>query len=209
MLFTLMNRVHVADSWIKAGHYSTSKVFSCHDFDFAELASMRFGIIGMGAIGKQVAAVASAFGAEVVYFSTTGKNHSVIWQRLSLEELLSTSDIISIHAPLNEYTRGLIGKKQLQLMKSGAYLLNLGRGGIIVEQDLADALDAGIIAGAALDVFTTEPLPANHPFLHLKHPERILLTPHIAWASHQAQQRLINSIAANIKEYLYSIKLRQ
>jgi len=202
MLFTLMNRVHKADEWIKAGHYSKSDVFSCHDFDFTELAALRFGIIGMGAIGQHVGKVASAFGAEVVYYSTSGKNNSVPYQRLSLDELLTTSDIVSIHAPLNDITRGLIGRQQLQIMKPGAFLLNLGRGGIVNEQELADALDEGIIAGAALDVFTAEPLPAHHPFLHMKHPERILLTPHIAWASHEAQQRLIEKIADNIRSYL-------
>lgn len=202
MLLTLMNRVHQADEWIKAGHYSKSVVFSCHDFDFSELATLRFGIIGMGTIGQHVAKVATAFGAEVVYYSTSGKNNSVPYLRLSLEELLASSDIVSIHAPLNDLTRGLIGKKQLQMMKPGAYLLNLGRGGIVNETDLAEALDEGWIAGAALDVFTSEPLPADHPFLQLKHPERILLTPHIAWASHEAQQRLIDRIAENIQSYL-------
>lgn len=204
MLFTLMNRVHKADEWIKAGHYSRWNVFCCHDFDFTELASLRFGIIGMGAIGQHVGKVASAFGAEVVYYSTTGKNDSVPYRRLSLDELLATSDIVSIHAPLNDSTRGMIGKKELQRMKPDAYLLNLGRGGIVVEPDLAEALDEGWIKGAALDVFTSEPLPADHPFLRLKHPEKILLTPHIAWASHEAQQRLIDKIAENIRRYLHT-----
>lgn len=204
MLFTLMNRVHQADEWIKAGHYSRSLVFSCHDFDFTELASLRFGIIGMGSIGQHVGSVASAFGAEVVYYSTTGENDSVPYKRISLDELLATSDIVSIHAPLNDRTKGMIGKKELQWMKPNAYLLNLGRGGIVVEPDLAEALDEGWIKGAALDVFTSEPLPADHPFLRLKHPEKILLTPHIAWASHEAQQRLIDKIAENIRRYLHT-----
>jgi glycerate dehydrogenase len=117
---------------------------------------------------------------------------------VTLEQLLRESDIVSIHAPLNERTLGLIGEKELSLMKSSAYLINMGRGGIVVEKALAEAVDAGIIAGAGLDVFATEPLPAEHCFLNMVHPERMSLAPHVAWASVEARERLVGMIAENI-----------
>ena len=119
---------------------------------------------------------------------------------MSLEELLKVSDVVSIHAPLNERTSGLIGAAELSLMKPTAILVNMGRGGIVDEKALADAIDAGVIAGAALDVFVNEPLPADNPLLHVKHPERLRLAPHAAWASVEARDRLVAQIAANIQK---------
>jgi glycerate dehydrogenase len=112
--------------------------------------------------------------------------------------LLKESDIVSVHAPLNEKTAGLIGKRELAMMKPTAYVVNMGRGGIVVEEDLAEAVDAGVIAGAGLDVFAVEPLPANHCFLNMIHPERVSLAPHVAWASDQARERLVGMVADNI-----------
>ena len=136
------------------------------------------------------------------YYSTSGTSHSKEYPSVPLEQLLQESDIVSIHAPLNDKTAGLIGKKELQLMKSSAYLINMGRGGIVVEQDLAEAVDAGIIAGAGLDVFAKEPLPKDNCFLTMQHPERLSLAPHVAWASTEARNRLIQMIAENIKTTL-------
>lgn len=119
---------------------------------------------------------------------------------LELDELLKVSDIVSIHAPLNDRTKNLIGREQLAMMKPTAYLVNAGRGAIIVEEDLAEAVDAGTIAGAGIDVFVTEPIPEDHPYLRMKHPERMRLTPHVAWASIEARERLINIMADNIKK---------
>ena len=121
---------------------------------------------------------------------------------MALEDLLKVSDIVSIHAPLNDRTSGLIGAKELSLMKRSAILINMGRGGIVDEKALADAIDAGDIAGAALDVFVKEPLPADNPLLHIRHKERLRLAPHAAWASVQARRRLVRQIAENISNHI-------
>jgi glycerate dehydrogenase len=152
----------------------------------------------MGNIGKRVAKVAEAFGMKVCYFSTSGTSHCTDYPSLPLEQLLKESDIVSVHAPLNEKTAGLIGKRELAMMKPTAYVVNMGRGGIVVEEDLAEAVDAGVIAGAGLDVFAVEPLPANHCFLNMIHPERVSLAPHVAWASDQARERLVGMVADDI-----------
>ena len=158
------------------------------------------GIIGLGTIGRRVATVAEAFGMEVVYYATSGKAHDDYFHAVSLDELLTSADVISIHAPLNERTKGLIGQEELRRMKYTTILLNTGRGGIINEEDLAEALNEGWIAGAGLDVYQTEPLPADSPLLTVQHPDKLSLTPHTAWASAEARARLIAGIAKNIEE---------
>ena len=175
-------------------------IFTDPSVSWRELEGMRIGIIGMGNIGSRVAKIAEAFGMEICYYSTSGTGHCKEYPCLSLEELMKTSDIVSIHAPLNERTNGLIGAAEIALMKPTALLVNMGRGGIVDEKALADAIDNGTIAGAALDVFVTEPLPADNPLLHVRHPERLRLAPHAAWASVQARERLVTQIAANIEK---------
>ena len=138
---------------------------------------------------------------KVCYYSTSGTNHSSDFPSLPLDEFMACSDFVSVHAPLNPRTDGLVGYRELCLMKRSAYLLNMGRGGIVVEADLARALDEGLLAGAGLDVFSAEPLPAGHPFLTMAHPERLSLTPHIAWASVEARRRLVAGIAHNIASF--------
>jgi glycerate dehydrogenase len=156
----------------------------------------------MGNIGKKVAQVARAFGAEVCYYSTSKKNNSVSeYAQLSLDELLHTCDIISIHAPLNAQTNNLITAAELKKMKPTAILLNIGRGGIVNESDLANAIDNNTIAYAGVDVYTTEPISKEHPYLQIKNKERIVLTPHIAWASIEARKCLVGKIAENIKQF--------
>ena len=137
---------------------------------------------------------------KVCYFSTSGTGHCKDYPCLELEELLKVSDIVSIHAPLNARTKNLIGREQLAMMKPTAYLVNAGRGAIVVEEELAEAIDAGTIAGAGIDVFVTEPIPEDHPYLRMKHPERMRLTPHVAWASIEARKRLIEIMADNIRK---------
>ncbi len=190
------------DGRVKDGTYSRSGLFTDVTRPFVELAGKRMGIIGMGTIGRRVAAVAEAFAMEVSYFSTSGTRHCKDWPALELDELLATSDVVSIHAPLNERTQGLIGAAELARMKPTAFLVNMGRGGIVDEAALAAAIDAGTIAGAALDVFVTEPLPADNPLLHVARPERFRFTPHTAWASVEARCRLVEAIAENIRTAL-------
>ncbi len=185
--------------FVRSGQYSKNPVHVDYRHPFVELAGKTLGIVGMGAIGQKVAAIARAFGMEVIYFSTSCTGHCKDYPCVSLDELLERSDVISIHAPYNERTAGLMGYEQLRKMKPTAYLVNTGRGGIAVEEDLARALDEGLIAGAALDVYVKEPLPAESPLMHLVHPERLLFTPHIAWYSREARARLAHEMAENIK----------
>lgn len=189
------------DTFVKEGSYSRSGLFTEVSAPWMELSGKKIGIVGMGRIGSRVAEVAKAFGMEVSYYSTSGTCHCKDYPSVPLERLLSESDVISIHAPLNAATRGLIGKRELSLMKPTAFLVNMGRGGIVDEAALAEAVDGGVIAGAALDVFTAEPLPADHPFMRMAHPERMRLTPHAAWASKEAMERLLKGIALNIREF--------
>ncbi len=202
LVLGLLNKVCAFDDYVKSGRYSKGDIFSYMGVEHTELAGKRYGIIGMGNIGKKVAAIATAFGCEVVYYSTSGKNDSAAqYKRLSLDELLKTSDIVSVHAPLNEQTNGLLAMTQLKQMKPTAILVNVGRGGIVNEQDLVTALEQNTIAGCGLDVFTKEPLPADHPLLTTAAKNKLLLLPHIGWASVEARVRLVERIAKNIEAF--------
>ena len=197
-ILSLMGQGPYYDDCVKSGRYSAMEMFTDPSVSWTELEGKRIGIIGMGNIGSRVARVAQAFGMEVCYYSTSGTGHCKDYPCLSLEELMRTSDVLSIHAPLNERTAGLIGAAELAWMRPSALLVNMGRGGIVDEAALAEAINDGTIAGAALDVFVKEPVPADNPLLHVKHPERLRLAPHAAWASVEARQRLVQQIADNI-----------
>ena len=199
-ILSLMGEGPYYDDCVKSGRYSSMDSFTDPSKSWEELDGKTIGIIGMGNIGSGVAKIAEAFGMNVCYYSTSGTGHCKEYPCLELEELLKTSDIISIHAPLNERTKGLIGAEQLGMMKQTAILINMGRGWIVDEKALAEAIDKGIISGAGLDVFAVEPLPADNPLLHVRHPERLRLAPHTAWASLQARKRLVQQIADNISQ---------
>lgn len=199
-ILSLMGEGPYYDDCVKSGRYSAMSLFTDPDMNWEEVEGKTIGIIGMGNIGLRVAKIAEAFGMNVCYFSTSGTGHCKDYPCLQLEDLLKTSDIISIHAPLNERTNGLIGATEISMMKSSAILINMGRGGIVDETALAEAIDNGTIAGAALDVFVKEPLPSDNPLLNVKHPERLRLAPHAAWASVQARKRLVQQIADNISK---------
>ena len=204
MLFYLLHSSRYYDDFVKSGQYSASHMFTHISREFWELNDKNFGIIGMGTIGRRVADVASAFGAKVFYFSTSGNNLNVKgYQHLPLEELLCRADVVSIHCPLNNRTRNLLTEEKLRLMKPSAYLLNMGRGGIVEESALARAIDESWIAGAGLDVLTSEPIAHNSPLLKVRRKERLFITPHIAWASKEARHRLITRTAENIKNYFH------
>ena len=187
------------DGAVKGGAYSAGPIFTDLSRPFYELTGKTMGIIGLGTIGTKVAHVAEAFGMKVIYYSTSGTSHNRDYPSLPLDELMATADVISIHAPYNERTAGLVGAKELALMKPTAFIVNMGRGGIIDEAALAQAVDDGRIGGAALDVYVREPLPADYPLLHTNHPEKLRFTPHTAWASVEARARLVSAIAANIR----------
>ena len=186
------------DEVVKSGAYSRSGLFTDYSRPFIEMAGKTLGVIGLGAIGSKVARIGTAFGMNVVYYSTSGTSHSTEYPSVPLERLMRESDVISVHAPYNERTAGLVGEKELRMMKPKAIIVNMGRGGIFVEDALAKVIDEGVIGGAGLDVYSVEPIPADHPLLHTRHPERLSLTPHVAWASIEARERLIQSIADNI-----------
>ena len=197
----LLDEVAYYDNYVKSGEYSKSGLFTCLDRPYYEIEGKTWVIIGLGNIGKKVAKIAEAFGAKVVYYSTTGINSNNDFSRVSFDDLLSKSDIISIHAPLNENTLGLINYEALCKMKNSAVLVNMGRGPIVVEEDLARAIDEDRIRGAALDVFEVEPIKINSPLLTMKNKDRIILSPHIAWASVEARERLFNEVVENITAF--------
>ncbi len=200
-LLHLYDKIGYYDEFVKSGEYSKSGMFTNLDKPFNDIEGKKWGIVGLGNIGKKVAKIAEAFGAEVVYYSTSGKNNNSDYKRVELDELLSESDIISIHSPLNTNTQGLFNYDNLKKMKKSAVLINMGRGPIVVEKDLAKAIDENIIAGAGLDVFSVEPIPEDSPLLKIKNKEKIVMTPHIAWASIEARERLFNDLIENIKAF--------
>ena len=206
LLLHLLHKLPYFDNYVKQGDYAQSDIFTHLNNPFREIKGQRFGIIGLGNIGRQVASIAEAYGAEVVYFSASGGNTSQPYQRLDLEEFLRTSDIVSIHAPLNEHTQNLLNFDRIQLMKPSAILLNLGRGGIINEADLARALNNNLILAAGLDVFGQEPIDAENPLLKINEPEKLVLTPHIAWASVEARTLLVEKVSQNIQAFLQEQK---
>lgn len=198
-ILNLVGRGIYFDKYVKSGEYSKKGSFSDVSTPFYQLKGKKLGIIALGNIGKRVAELATAFGMDISYYSTSGTSHCKDYPSISLEELLSESDIVSIHAPLNDKTNNLITYSELSLMKKTAYIVNVGRGGIINETDLVKALNEGIIAGAAIDVFTKEPIPLDHSYIKdLKDSSKLIMSPHVAWSSIEARIVLVNKIAENI-----------
>lgn len=201
MLFYLMGHSRYYDEYVKSGEWQKEAVFTHIGPSFSELRGKTWGIIGLGEIGRSVAKIASAFGANVCYYSTSGKNENSEYEKTTLSRLIENSDIISIHAPLNRLTENLISHSELLQMKDGAVLLNLGRGGIVDEDALSVIIDVKPIY-VGLDVLVSEPMKTPHPLLRVKHPERLYITPHIAWTSHEARERLIAATLENIKTFV-------
>lgn len=200
-LFYLLHSLSYYDNYVKSGEYSKSPIFTNLDMPYYELKGKTYGIIGLGQIGKSVASIAKAFGCNVIYYSTSGRNTASEYKRVELDELLKTSHVISVHAPLNEATKGLINYERMSLMRKNSILINMGRGGIVIEEDLARILDEDKIKGAALDVLTSEPINAANPLLKLKNPNKLLITPHLAWASSEARAVLVQEIFKNIQAF--------
>ena len=202
MLFYIWEKLAYYDSYVKAGEYTKCPNFCHMDQKFHELDGKTYGIIGLGAIGKGVAKIAEAFGCKVIYYSTSGQNNCSEYEQVSFDELLSRSDIVSVHAPLNEKTEGLMNMAAFKKMKSSAVLINAGRGPIVVEEDLVQALEGNIIAGAALDVISVEPMLPDCPLMKIKDSKKLLVTPHIAWATVEARQRVVDEVCLNIQAFL-------
>ena len=189
------------DEYFHDGRYSKADRAFCYDRFTFELRGKKWGIIGMGNIGREVARLATAFGCEVRYFSTSGVKREEAYPAMELNELLEWSDIVSVHSPLNERTRGLVGRDELHKMKPTSIIINVARGGIIDEAALAEALDSGWVAAAALDVFSVEPLRES-PLYDIKDKYRLLASPHNAWSAAEAIDRLIDCVAENIRTWL-------
>ena len=201
MLFYLLEKLPYYDDYVKSETYVGDVTFTHFAKVFHELSGMTWGIIGLGNIGRRVADIAKMFGCRVLYYSTSGKNTQEGYERVNFDTLLKESDIVSVHAPLNENTRGLMNRSAFEKMKPTAIFLNLGRGPIVVEQDLVDALDLGLIQAAGLDVLSVEPMQPENPLRKMKDSQKLLITPHIAWASVEARTRLMKIIAGQIREY--------
>ena len=205
LLFYLMEKLCYYDGYVKSEKYVNDTTFTHFANVFHELSGKTWGIIGLGAIGRRVADLAKLFGCRVIYYSTSGKNDQPGYTRVDFNTLLAESDIVSVHAPLDENTQGLMDKEAFAKMKNTAIFLNLGRGPIVVEQDLADALKSNTIGAAGLDVLSVEPMSPDNPLREIKDSERLIITPHIAWASVEARTRLMKIIEGQIKEFFEKV----
>ena len=201
MLFFLLEKLRYYDEYVKEGRYINDTIFTHFAEHFYEIKGKTWGIIGLGNIGRRVAAIAEVFGADVIYSSPSGSAPQPGYHQVPLHTLLKSSDIISVHAPLNQYTENLINADALKEMKPSCIFLNLGRGPIVVEQDLADALKEGQIAAAGLDVLCKEPMSADNPLYAIRDSRRLFITPHIGWASVEARTRLMGIIYQQIREF--------
>lgn len=201
MLFYLMEGLRYYDDYVKNGDYAASSLFTHFGTPFHELGSVTWGILGLGAIGRRVADIAGMFGAKVIYYSASGAPAQEGYRQVDFDTLLAQSDILSIHAPLNEYTENIMNADAFRKMKSNAILLNLGRGPIVNEADLADALNSGEIQAAGLDVLTVEPMTKDNPLFGVENKSRLFITPHVAWAAVEARQRLMKIVAEHIREF--------
>ena len=201
LLFYLMEKLPYYDEYVKTEKYIGDTVFTHFANVFHELYGKTWGIVGLGNIGRRVADIAKLFGCRVIYYSTSGKNDQPGYERVTFDALLAESDIVSVHAPLDANTEGLMNAEAFSKMKKSAIFLNLGRGPIVVEADLAKALEEGAIAAAGLDVLSVEPMTENNPLRRIKDSGRLIITPHIAWASIEARTRLMKTIEGQIKEF--------
>lgn len=201
LLFYLLEKLRYYDDYVKTEKYIGDVSFTHFANAFHEIAGMTWGIVGLGNIGRRVADIASCFGCKVIYYSTSGKNNNSTYERVDFEKLLTESDIISVHAPLDQNTKGLFDKEAFQKMKNSAIFINVGRGPIVVEKDIVEALNEGEIAGAGLDVLSVEPMKEENPLRVIKDSNRLIITPHIAWASVEARTRLMEIIYGQIREF--------
>ena len=202
LLFDLIENMRYYDDFVKSGKYSQSGMANHLGRPFFEISGKKWGIIGMGAIGRAVADCAAAFGAEVRYSSVSGAKRKEKYENIPLDTLLRESDIISVHAPLNEKTLHLIGEREISLMKKTAVIINVGRGAVIDEDALARAVNNGTIAGCGLDVYSVEPSAKESPILNIKDKDRVIYTPHIAWSSFEARARCVSMTADNISAFI-------
>jgi glycerate dehydrogenase len=201
LVLELCNSVRLHADAVQSGEWARSPDWTFRKAPLTELSGKVMGIVGFGRIGQQTAKIADAFAMRVLANDVLRAEAPTYadFHWVSLQELLRESDIVSLHAPLDAQTRGMINAKTLALMKPTAFLINTSRGPLIVDQDLADALNAGRLAGAGLDVVSIEPPAADNPLLYA---HNCLVTPHIAWSTREARSRLLNGAIQNLADFL-------
>lgn len=202
MLFYLLEHLPLYDKYVKDGTYGSQDRFSNFDVPFTELEGKTWGIIGMGNIGRKVAKIATAFGCHVIFYSVTGKSSVTEYEQVSKDELLERSDFVSLHCPLSDITRNIIDAAAFKKMKNTAIIINVARGPVVDNDALYDALMAGEIAAAGLDVLREEPIRDTNPLSKIKDSDKLLITPHLAWASTESRERLVFEVYENIKAFL-------
>ena len=206
LLFYVYEKLAYYDKYVKSGDYAKSDMFSHFSKTFHELDGKVYGIIGMGAIGEKVAEIAETFGCKVIYYSTSGKHDHPKSKRVTWDDFLEQADIVSIHAPLIPETDKLVDAEAFRKMKKTAVLLNLGRGPIVDQKALAEALQKEEIAAAGLDVLEKEPMEGNDLLLSIQDSEKLIITPHIAWATCEARKRCADEVCENIRCYLQGVE---
>jgi glycerate dehydrogenase len=202
MLFYLMENLRHYDEFVKSGDYANQSHFCCLDIPFDELDGKTYGIVGMGNIGRKVAQIATAYGAHVIFYASSGHSDCTEYEQVSFDELLTRSDVISLHCPLSDRTRDLFDKRAFEKMKKTAILINVARGAVVVEKDLSDALINGEIAAAGLDVLSPEPMAKDSTLLKIQDSGKLIVTPHLAWASTQARTRCLDEVKKNIVSWM-------
>lgn len=190
------------DNYVKSGEYGAQDRFSNFDRSFGELEGKTWGIVGMGNIGRGVARVVQTLGCKVIFYSASGKSSCTEYERVEFDKLLARSDILSLHCPASDRTRGLINKEALSKMKKSAILINVARGPVVETQALYDALTEGQIAAAGLDVLEKEPISRDNPLATIKDSTKLIITPHMAWASIEARTRVVEEVMKNIQAFL-------
>lgn len=198
----LTEKIAFYDQYVKSGTYSAQDRFSNFDRAFYDLNGKTWGIVGMGNIGRRVAGLAQAFGCRVIFYSASGKSTCTDYERVELDALLSQSDILSLHCPLSDRTRGLLNKDAFDMMKETAILINVARGPVVDTQALYDALISNRIAAAGLDVLEKEPMVKDNPLAQIKDSTKLIITPHMSWASVESRTKLVQEVYRNIEAFL-------
>ncbi|MBQ6695231.1 MAG: D-2-hydroxyacid dehydrogenase [Lachnospiraceae bacterium] len=202
LALALSQKLFHYDNYVKSGAYSAQDRFSNFDVPFYELEGKTWGIVGMGNIGKRVAKLATAFGCKVIFHSITGKSSCTDYPQVDKATLLRESDFLSLHCPLSDLSLNFIDREALQQMKKTAILINVARGKVVNNTDLYEALEAGEIQAAGLDVIEAEPLELSNPLSKLKDSTQLIITPHLAWASVEARTRCVEGVYQNIEAFL-------
>ena len=206
LCFYVLEKLHHYDHYVKSGEYAAQSRFSNFDIPFTELEGKVWGIVGMGNIGRRVAKIAEAFGCKVIFYSASGNSTCTDYERVDFDTLLQKSDFLSLHCPLSDKTRKLIDLDALRKMKKSAILINVARGPVVDDEALYIALTEGMIAGAGLDVTGTEPMKESNPLSRIMDSNKLIITPHLAWASIEARNRVVEETYKNIKAFYEGVE---